>query len=248
MRNVALHGYLIHARKYREKSHIVHLFTEEYGRIDGVLRQVPPPQYQPIVLQASGKGQLKNFSKVEILTQPVFFAGDAFFSGFYLNELLIRLCAIEEPMPKTFVQYVQTLMALQQLPEQPQPDRALRVALRAFEGVLLNELGYEIDFTHDVQGQPIQPALYYEYQLQEGFYPCVAQQSGCMHGADLLQLSQPVTMHSAQQLKILAQLYRKMIAVLLGDRPLKSRQLWVQYATSVVATATVPQSIPIQRD
>lgn len=39
MRNEILHGYLIHHRKYRERSHIVHLFTEEYGRVDGILRQ-----------------------------------------------------------------------------------------------------------------------------------------------------------------------------------------------------------------
>ncbi|MGE8551409.1 MAG: recombination protein O N-terminal domain-containing protein, partial [Acinetobacter calcoaceticus] len=41
MRNEVLHGYMIHHRKYREKSHIVHLFTQEYGRVDGILRQTP---------------------------------------------------------------------------------------------------------------------------------------------------------------------------------------------------------------
>lgn len=59
MRNEVLHGYLVHHRKYRERSHIVHLFTQEHGRIDGILRQMPPPQYQPIQLQASGKSELK---------------------------------------------------------------------------------------------------------------------------------------------------------------------------------------------
>jgi recombinational DNA repair protein (RecF pathway) len=34
-------NYMIHHRKYREKSHIVHLFTQEYGRVDGILRQTP---------------------------------------------------------------------------------------------------------------------------------------------------------------------------------------------------------------
>ena len=90
MRNEVLHGYLIHHRKYRERSHIVHLFTQEYGRVDGILRQMPPPQYQPIRLQASGKSELKNFTKLEIVNQPIFFFGDAFFSGFYLNEILLR--------------------------------------------------------------------------------------------------------------------------------------------------------------
>ena len=92
MRNEVLHGYLIHHRKYREKSHIVHLYTQEYGRVDGIIRQIPPPQYQPIRLQASGKSELKNFTKLEILNQPVFFHGDAFFAGFYLlNKLFTKL-------------------------------------------------------------------------------------------------------------------------------------------------------------
>ena len=232
MRNESIHGYLIHARKYREKSYIVHLFSQEYGRIDGILRQNPPPQYQPIVLLASGKGQLKNFSKVEILTHPIFFSGDAFFSGFYLNELLIRLCAIEEPMPQTFVKYVETLHVLQGLNENSQPDLALRIALREFEATLLHELGYEIDFQRDVHGQSISTQLTYEYHLQEGFYPCSPAQRQAIDGADLNQLAQPVAMCTPEQLKILTKLYRQMIAALLGDRPLKSRQLWVQQSQS----------------
>lgn len=82
MRNEVLHGYLIHHRKYREKSHIVHLFTQEHGRVDGILRQTPPPQFQPIQLQASGKSELKNLSKLEIQQQPIFFMAMPFFVVF----------------------------------------------------------------------------------------------------------------------------------------------------------------------
>ena len=136
MRNEILHGYLIHHRKYRERSHIVHLFTQEHGRVDGILRQTPPPQYQPITLQASGKSELKNFSKLEILNQPIFFYGDAFFSGFYLNELLLRLCPLEEMMSETFQQYHLTLQHLQKLADHSQADLFLRQILRQFEHVL----------------------------------------------------------------------------------------------------------------
>jgi DNA repair protein RecO (recombination protein O) len=37
---------------------------------------------------------------------------------------------------------------------------------------------------------------------------------------------------SPEQLQLLSKLYRQMITSLLGDRPLKSRQLWVQNAQS----------------
>src|SRR5690606_27075308 len=141
MRNKELHGYLIHHRKYRERSHIVHLFTQEYGRVDGILRQMPPPQYQPIRLQASGKSDLKNFTKLEIVNQPIFFFGDASFSGLYLNEILLRLCPLEVEMPQTSAKYAETLTALQQLSAQSNPNLYLTQILRQFEHVLLEELG-----------------------------------------------------------------------------------------------------------
>lgn len=33
MRNEVLHGYMIHHRKYREKSHIVHLLLRNMGEL-----------------------------------------------------------------------------------------------------------------------------------------------------------------------------------------------------------------------
>ena len=137
MRNELLHGYLIHYRKYRERSHIVHFFTQEYGRVDGILRQVPPPQYQPISVQASGKSELKNFTKLEIVNQPIFFFGDAFFSGFYLNEILLRLCPLEVEMPQTYLKYAETLAGLQHIHQCADPTQYLKQILRQFEHVLL---------------------------------------------------------------------------------------------------------------
>lgn len=230
MRNEVLHGYLIHHRKYRERSHIVHLFTQEYGRIDGILRQTPPPQYQPICVQASGKSELKNLTKLEIINQPVFFFGDAFFSGFYLNELLLRLCAVEVEMPNTFVQYHQTLQHLQQVSQHETPSVFLRQILRQFEHVLLEELGYAIDFMHDAQQQDIQKNQNYLFQLNDGFIVSAQQSRSTLTGQQILSMRnyEKGLDFNSEQLQLLAQLYRQMITSLLGDRPLKSRQLWIQ--------------------
>jgi DNA repair protein RecO (recombination protein O) len=230
MRNEVLHGYLIHHRKYREKSHIVHLYTQEYGRVDGIIRQIPPPQYQPIRLQASGKSELKNFTKLEILNQPVFFHGDAFFAGFYLNEILLRLCPFEEAMPHTFEQYQLTLLQLQQLASHESAALFLRQILRQFEHVLLQELGYAIDFSVDASQQEILPLQHYQFQLNDGFIP-VAQASRSTIAGSLIatmQSYQDERDFSHEQLQLLGKLYRQMISSLLGDRPLKSRQLWIQ--------------------
>ncbi|MEG0603596.1 MAG: hypothetical protein RIQ74_1747 [Pseudomonadota bacterium] len=230
MRNEVLHGYLIHHRKYREKSHIVHLYTQEYGRVDGIIRQIPPPQYQPIRLQASGKSELKNFTKLEILNQPVFFHGDAFFAGFYLNEILLRLCPLEEAMLRTFEQYQLTLLQLQQLASHESAALFLRQILRQFEHVLLQELGYAIDFSVDASQQEVLPLRHYQFQLNDGFIP-VAQASRSTISGSLIatmQSYQDGQDFSHEQLQLLGKLYRQMISSLLGDRPLKSRQLWIQ--------------------
>ena len=230
MRNEVLHGYLIHHRKYREKSHIVHLFTQEYGRVDGILRQTPPPQYQPIRLQATGKSELKNFTKLEILNQPVFFHGDAFFAGFYLNEIVLRLCPLEEAMPQTFEQYQLTLLQLQQLASHKQASLFLRQILRQFEHVLLQELGYAIDFSVDANQQEISPFQQYQFQFNDGFLPVSRASRSTLEGALItsMQSYEDGQDFSHEQLQLLGKLYRQMISSLLGDRPLKSRQLWIQ--------------------
>ena len=230
MRNEVLHGYLIHHRKYREKSQIVHLFTQEYGRVDGILRQTPPPQYQPIRLQATGKSELKNFNHLEILNQPVFFHGDAFFAGFYLNEILLRLCPLEEAMPQTFQQYQLILLQLQELAKHQQATLFLKQILRQFEYVLLQELGYAIDFSIDSNQNVINPLQHYQFQLNDGFTPVARESRATLHGASviLMQDYEQGQDFSPEQLSFLGKLYRQMISALLGDRVLKSRQLWIQ--------------------
>ena len=230
MRNEVLHGYLIHHRKYRERSHIVHLFTQEHGRVDGTLRQTPPPQYQPICLQASGKSELKNFTKLEIVNQPIFFFGDAFFSGFYLNEILLRLCPLEVQMEQSFAQYAHTLTQLQQLAQQADPNQFLKQILRQFEHELLEALGYALDFSTDANQLEIQASLNYIFQLNEGFIPTAQASRATLNGQQILSMCQyeKGMDFGLEQLQLLTKLYRQMISSLLGDRPLKSRQLWIQ--------------------
>ena len=230
MRNEVLHGYLIHHRKYRERSHIVHLFTQEHGRVDGILRQTPPPQYQPICLQASGKSELKNFTKLEIVNQPIFFFGDAFFSGFYLNEILLRLCPLEVQMEQSFAQYAHTLTQLQQLAQQANPNQFLKQILRQFEHELLEDLGYALDFSTDANQLEIQASLNYIFQLNEGFIPTAQASRATLNGQQILSMCQYEKGRDfgLEQLQLLTKLYRQMISYLLGDRPLKSRQLWIQ--------------------
>lgn len=227
MRNELLHAYVIHYRKYREKSYIIHTFSHEHGRVDGILRQVPPPQYQPIQLYATGKHELKNFSHVDSSHAPVFLTGDAFFLGFYLNELLLKLAPIEQELTATFEQYQHTVHALQVLAHATDIPKTILQILRQFEHIFLQDLGYMPDFSQDNEHQAIRSELLYDYHINQGF---VMSATGAYRGQMLLQMQEyDCGDFNPIQLQGLTALYRQILQQLLGDKPLKSRQLWIQH-------------------
>lgn len=227
MRNELLHAYVIHYRKYREKSYIIHTFSREYGRVDGILRQMPPPQYQPIQLYATGKHELKNFSHIDNSHQPVFLTGDAFFLGFYLNELLLKLAPVEQEMSATFEQYQQTIQALQTLQQAQHITQTTLQILRQFEHIFLQDLGYLPDFFNDALQQEIQADMMYNYHINQGF---IVSHTGNYNGQMLLAMQHyEQGDFSPLQLQCLTALYRQILQQLLGDKPLKSRQLWIQH-------------------
>jgi DNA repair protein RecO (recombination protein O) len=96
------------------------------------------------------------------------------FCWFYLNEIVLRLCPLEEAMPQTFEQYQLTLLQLQQLSSHENPDLFLRQILRQFEHVLLPELGYAIDFSIDTQQKKFCLTVY-QFQVTEGLPPLFRQ-------------------------------------------------------------------------
>ena len=130
MRNQELIGFALHQRKYRERSHILHFFSQEFGRVDGIIRQLPPSLYHRASLQATGKSELKNFTQLDVQGQPFFLQHRALFAGFYLNELLLRLLPLEEPMPCTYKAYMIALEQLKYLPQQDPNDQQLKYILR----------------------------------------------------------------------------------------------------------------------
>jgi DNA repair protein RecO (recombination protein O) len=62
--------------------------------------------------------------------------GDALLSGYYLNELLLRLLARDDPHPALFDAYAAAVQVLAS-----EHGDALQPALRAFELLLLREIG-----------------------------------------------------------------------------------------------------------
>lgn len=219
-----LHAYFLHTRPYRETSLLVDVFSAESGRLSGVWRGgrrgkgSAAQLFQPLLVDAVGQGELKTLRQVEMAGPALMLAGTALFSAFYLNEILVRLLPRDEAQPGLFVAYADTLGCLQ---EGGDPASLLR----KFECLLLDTLGYGIDFSHDSEsGEPVSAAFDYDFHPERGFTRRRA--AGAMvSGAALLQLADgdfvsPAAAAAAKRINRLA------LARLLGKRPLKSRELF----------------------
>jgi DNA repair protein RecO (recombination protein O) len=167
-------AFVLHAYPYRETSLIVEIFTPTYGRVALVARGAKRPRsemrgllqaFAPLALTWSGTGELKTLHKAEWRGGLPLPGGSALLCGFYLNELLLKLIAREDPHPALFDDYAQALRALaERLGAAEQAT-----VLRGFELRLLAELGYALPLTHDVEsGAAIDAAHRYHYVFDRG--------------------------------------------------------------------------------
>jgi DNA repair protein RecO (recombination protein O) len=101
---------------------------------------------QPLHLSFGGDGEIRTLKGAEWVGGHVMPTGDALLSGYYLNELLLRLLARDDPHPGLFDAYASVVQVLagHGSPTGIGPaleGEVLHVALRAFELLLLREIG-----------------------------------------------------------------------------------------------------------
>lgn len=141
-------GYVLHRRRYRETSLLIEAFTREEGRIGLIARGAASGKssraallqsFQEIDIGWRGRGELPTVTQVEPRAKPLFLTGNALASGFYLNELVLRLTARNDPSPVLFECYRATLGEL--------ASDNLFGPLRRFELTLLEEIGYGLDLS-----------------------------------------------------------------------------------------------------
>lgn len=224
-------AYILHTRPYRDTSLIVDFLTPEFGRVSAVARGVRQRKgnkrqllnpFSRLLVSWQGKTDLKLLTSVESDNHYVQLQGNYLYSGFYLNELLVRLLPEMDSHNALFVDYENSLNALSSAD-------ALEPLLRRFEFHLLAELGYAVDFTHDARSQePIDPAGLYECDIHEGFFSAssVLPAQSLIKGECLLAIAADDYCDGETRL-IAKQLTRKMLKPLLGSRPLKSRELFL---------------------
>ena len=114
-------AFVLHARPYRETSLIVEAFTADHGRVAMVARGAKRPRsemrgllqaFQPLLLSWYGQAELKTLRKAEWRGGLPLPRGSALMCGFYLNELLLKLLAREDPHPQLYAAYEQALAQL----------------------------------------------------------------------------------------------------------------------------------------
>ncbi|MEP4146330.1 MAG: DNA repair protein RecO [Halioglobus sp.] len=224
--------YILHSRPYRDSSLILEVFCAEHGRLSvvgkGARRRSKGGSsaallqpFIPLLLSFSGRSEMKTLTHVESAGVAPQLRGERLFSGMYMNELLMRLLHRHDPHPQLFAGYGS---ALGELAEAEQVE----VILRRFELGLLEELGYGFSFFEDgLSGETIQAQGWYHFHPDYGL---VAGERGAdparpaYAGAELLALSRGD--FGGESRGVARRLMREVLALHLGNEPLKSRDLF----------------------
>lgn len=225
-------AYILHYRPYRETSLLLELFTKKHGRISAIAKGARARRSvwkgllllaNPLLVSCVGRHELLTLTQAELNGCPLALHGDALFSLFYLNELLMYLLHRFDPHPRLYEYYALTLISL--VHAEP-----LDVPLRIFEWVLLQELGYGLSLDKLAStGEPVEPDIQYNVDPEGGV---LLPNNTASHTHDLYSgkmlhelanyslSADPATLQQAKRLT------RKLLEPLLGGREIMSRTLY----------------------
>lgn len=186
---------------------------------------------QAINFELSGRGTLRNLGRIESTSRSYSLSQNSLFCVFYMNEILNRALPESEVFTRLFQQYELSLNTLQALSSVSCELAEIEPVLRNFEFVLLEELGYMPDFTYDSQNESeIVAEKSYTLMNEIGFVECDPHQSFAIRGLDILAVNdndwQPASLKAAKKIIRIA------LHPVLGDKPIKSRELFSTKTTT----------------
>jgi DNA repair protein RecO (recombination protein O) len=138
-------AFVLHRYDWSESSLILEVFTRQHGRVALVAKGAKRPSsnfrpvllpLQPLHVAFGGEAEIRTLKGAEWIGGQVMPTGDALLSGYYINELLLRLLARDDPHPGLFDVYAATVAVLAS-----GHTEAIEPSLRAFELLLLREIG-----------------------------------------------------------------------------------------------------------
>jgi DNA repair protein RecO (recombination protein O) len=236
-----LAAYVLHRYDWSESSLIVDLFTRELGRVAVAAKGAKRPTSQLRAVlrpfqrlqatlgrtaQGAAHAEVHNLRTAEWAGGAPLAGGDALFAGFYLNELLMKLLAREDPHPALWDAYAATLAQLGSAGE--------AASLRAFELRLLREIGLLPDLARvTATHEHIAPEAAYLLRAEAGVTAAAAGQATAITGRDLLALQVALDGDDLGALQracagpvaALRRQLRELLAYHLGAAPLRTRQV-----------------------
>lgn len=222
-------AYILHTRPFQETSLILELFTQNNGRLSVLARGARRSKkqsglFQPFLnldIAFLGKTDLPTLTTIEFSQAPILLKGKSLVCGFYLNELLMRVLHKHDPHPDIFDFYHETIGAL----HQTEGDQSrIEITLRKFEKQLLADLGYGVNFQTEAEThEAIQENKGYQWIPSQGFVLNAAA-TDKISGNHLIAIAND-HYHSPDILKTAKKIMRAALQPLIGDKPLKSRDL-----------------------
>lgn len=234
-------AFVLHHYDWSETSLVLDLFTREQGRMAVVAKGAKRPYSQlravllpfqriqvslskPVKGEEGGGPEVVTLRGAEWAGGNTLPAGAALFSGYYLNELLLKFLARQDPHPALFDAYAQTLARLDE------------TALRAFELRLLCEVGLLPDLSVASTTQaPLDTQRLYAVSPEAGVIVATAQDAMPAFSSAALVGLQAALLHGSMtalqqacesaQLQPLRQALRALLQYHLGHKPLRTRQV-----------------------
>jgi DNA repair protein RecO (recombination protein O) len=238
-------AYTLHQKPYRDTSALVELVTPEFGRVTVIAKGLKRPKskwqgqlraFQPMLVSWVGRTELMTLTHVEISGKHLHLSAKSLLSGFYLNELLIRLLHRFEPQVEMFSAYDIALREISQIDwSKPIAQWQLQSVLRYFEINLLSALGYGLTLGREFEsGANIQADEDYQYLANRGPVKWRKTEIGYnegvkVSGRTLLALDGHFLLNNYTDRQIFNEskkLMRMILACYLGDKPLMSREMF----------------------
>lgn len=236
-------AFVLHHYDWSETSLVLDLFSREHGRLAVIAKGAKRPYSQlrsvllpflrlqvtlskPSKMNEDGAAEVQSLRGAEWVGGQTLPGGAALFSGYYVNELLLKFLPRQEAQPELFDAYADLLPQLR-------AGEDAQVALRAFELRLLATCGLLPDLSVLATTQaPIDPERSYTMAPESGVVvptPDAPQLSGMaliQMQAALLHGSLPALRQACESAgPALKPTLRALLHYHLGHRPLRTRQV-----------------------
>ena len=217
-------AFVLHTRPWRETSLIAELLTRDYGRVavvargvSGAKKAVQRAALQPLQrlrVDYLPRGELARLIQAEAVDTAPALVGESLMAAFYVNELLMRLCARQDAVAPVFELYAWVRGEF--AGEEP-----LAWTLRRFERDLLAALGYGLPWAETEDGERLEPSSEYRLDPEHGPIRDALRSQDSVSGAALLALAED-RLPGPELLASLRPALRAVLIAHLGTQPLKS--------------------------